>query len=291
LVLLSTPNGRSGAYWEKLVEGLGEPELERILQKMRDRSASPHQGIEPPTGFAKYITHWSSIPDLANEEDFAGRMKASMPLDKWKREFELDFSESDSAVFSREIINQQEDKEWLPKEPEPWGVYFHGCDPSGSTGKDNFVSVVLKFTPSTGALEYVDIYKANTGSYEQHTLAVVSQLLKYKPEYSSIELNSMGAVIREQVETACPGVSVGGVFVTQSKKEQLISRVLMAMQMGLLSVPSEVADEMRVFVRKPGGQLEAGPGPINDDAIAATAQAMSQWNPRAHMVEREEVEW
>jgi hypothetical protein len=48
---------------------------------------------------------------------------------------------------------------------------------------------------------------------------------------------------------------------------------------------------MRVFVRKPGGQLEAGPGPINDDAIAATAQAMSQWNPRVHMVEREEVEW
>ena len=279
LLLLSTPNGRSGAYWEKLIEGIGEAELERVLQGMRDRTAPAQQAIEPPTGFAKYITHWSSIPKLRDEPDFPGRMQAAMPLDKWKREFELDFSEADSAVFPRELIAAAEVEAWQPQEPENWGVYLHGCDPSGSTGRDNFVSVVLKLCPN-GQLQVADLYQRNSGSFEGHCQAVIEQIRRFNPVSSSIELNSMGGVILEQVAAALPGQEIEGCYVTQAKKSLLIGRVLMSLEMGLLKVPKAIAEEMRVFVRKPGGALEAGPGPINDDGISAIAQALTGWNPQ-----------
>jgi hypothetical protein len=206
-------------------------------------------------------------------------MQAAMPLDKWKREFELDFSEADSAVFPRELIAAAEVETWQPQEPENWGVYLHGCDPSGSTGRDNFVSVIIKLCPS-GQLQVADLYQQNSGSFEGHCQAVIEQIRRFNPVSSSIELNSMGGVILEQVAAALPGQEIEGCYVTQAKKSLLIGRVLMSLEMGLLKVPKAIAEEMRVFVRKPGGALEAGPGPINDDGISAIAQALTGWNPQ-----------
>lgn len=160
VILLSTPSGQSGFYWNRLNSNNGDRDLLQVCEDIRNGIIEPVQIWHDTEGVGKFLCHWLAHPEFSQEKDtyLEGiKRKFQLPEAAVQQEYNLNFSEGEQIVFDPKLVRECAIATWL--EPEPDAVYIAGLDTS-LLGSDYTVLTILKCLPD-GNYELIAWYLSN----------------------------------------------------------------------------------------------------------------------------------
>ncbi|WP_310412973.1 terminase large subunit domain-containing protein [Chamaesiphon sp. OTE_8_metabat_110] len=275
IVVLSTPNGQAGWYFDKLNSNNGAIDLLQLCEDVRTSIANPVQIWHDSKGWNKILIHWKAHPIYGAQDDYLERVVEStgLPEADVRQEYDLSFTDSEEGVFSPILVRAATLLETLEKSVVGTCSYFVGID-SASGGEDYTVGVVIEWNREKQEYSMVDLYRKRKQSTEFDIFQLVELITKYKPLGVGIETNSIGAIYLEQLKQALPSAKLVGINTTQDSKIMGAGKINMLLEMGKLLLPknSPVIEEMLSFKRK-GKRLEAMSGK-HDDIVMALSFAL-----------------
>lgn len=192
---------------------------------------------------------------------------------QWQQEYELDFSETDATIFSEAMITQAE--EMPPANPHPKTIV--GIDPSFG-GSDYFVALV--FDVSTPPYRLVGQCRERKRSLEHSLTRILSLLQYHRPFMVSVECNTGGNVILEELVRRSPRYRYESVITTTASKRVNTDRLVLLLEKGWLrwGKQPEMSLEFRNFRSSERGKREAAAG-YNDDLVMAAAACFAHFEP------------
>jgi len=271
IIILSTPNGQSGWYWDKLTLNNGNRDILNICQQVREDIINPIQYWTDDNGWCKFILHWLGHPKFSLKKDTylqSIKSRFELPEDTIQQEYNLSFSDSDTLVFSSEIIRKNAIAKW--SDYESGGIYYMGIDTS-LLGQDYTVVTVLKETDNY--YELAKLYRERKKTHEYNIYRISELIEKYQPIRVGIEVNSSGQIYYEQLSGQHLNVDFEAIKTTSSSKPKMINKLSLALEKGLITYPDDkiIIEEFLSF-RQNGVKLEAIQGK-HDDIIMSLAFA------------------
>lgn len=272
IVLISTPNGRSGFFWDRLNGNNGDFDVLEEAQRLRTFQVP--QGFTEWTdkvGWGKFLLHWSSHPVYGRDREYIDRIVQQKQLSRSaaEQEYDLSFSESDNAVFNPDDIRACAIGAW--EQPDPQGTYYFALD-SSLMGKDYTVCVIGKYEGDS--LKVVHMYRERRKTIDEHLKAIGDLVSKYRPVAFSIEKNGCGEVYLQSLIKQHPSVTFEPFSTTKESKLELMTRLNFALEQRFIRYPlCSIVDELMAF-RRDGQKMEA-PSGMNDDCVMATAFLVS----------------
>lgn len=266
-VWVSTPNGRSGKFNDHWVTDHGEEIIDGTLL-----AGQPRLRISPDNQFAKVAIHYSQHPIYSKDPEWAAKTQRKRQLtnEKFRQEYELDFTASDHEIFSHEFIALAEEAGGL-EPPQRSHAYYMGVDPNGG-GDDQFCAVVVDATSSPWRA-VAGFAVANCS--RDYGLRLTAQLWdQYRPRLTFTESNGVGAAVAEALLIMRPTAKVDGFCTTEPSKVLITDRIVLMLERKELTIPPEhfIGAELRTFRQSAKGKREAAPG-HHDDAVMALAFA------------------
>jgi phage terminase large subunit-like protein len=275
IIVLSTPNGQTGWYWSQLTAGNGDRDVLSICQDIKEQMIDPCQTWIDEDGNGKAIIHWRAHPIYGLQDDYLERVRRRTGADPitLAQEYDLNFDNSEQAVFSADVVARSCVLDGLTKKRDKECDYFIGVDPAAQ-GLDYFVATVIEYTLE-GTYRLVDMYRKRSNSSESNIFHINELIGKYQPRKVVCENNGLGQIILERLQLSNPKVSIEGVNTSQQSKLAIISRLLLSLEKGVLKLPAAprvFAEELLAF-RRIGNKLEAA-GSAHDDIVMSLAIAM-----------------
>lgn len=273
IIILSTPNGQSGWYYDRLVSDNGDRDLLQECEKIRKGESAPYQSWTDDAGNGKFLLHWLAHPIFSKKENYLESLKSKFLISdsKLKQEYDLSFIEADEVVFPFNLVREALDKNCQSSEVNPIGRYFMGVDVS-MMGDDYTVAVILEEIDKTFYLRELSRKRKQT---QEANLFDLSRIIeKWQPLSLGIEINSAGQLYYESLSKAYGLLEIKPIKTTALSKPVLIQQLLSLLEGGRLILPDSkfVTDEFLSFRRK-GDKLEATSGK-HDDIIMAIAFAV-----------------
>jgi phage terminase large subunit-like protein len=269
IILLSTPNGQSGFYYDKLQ--LEDLKVLDTCKAICERKLPPYQCFTSK-GKATIFIHWLSHPEYSQIDNYLEviRDKYDLSSEIVEQEYNLSFSSSDSIVFPPDLIARicKGEKETIKNDR---ATYFIGIDCSGM-GNDYTVATVIKQIDDEYFL--VDWYRNRKKTSDYNILQIVDLIEKYTPQRVGIEINGLGQIYYEQLVklTDC---EIEKITTNQSNKIGNITRLILAMEQGVISIPRKSPYYQEFFdFRSYGEQYRAISGK-NDDCIMSLAISLA----------------
>lgn len=265
VILLSTPNGQSGFYYDKLqLDGLNVLDT---CKAICERKLPPYQCYSLK-GKATIFIHWLAHPEYSQIDNYLDviRDKYDLSSEIVEQEYNLSFSSSDSIVFPPELIAEtcKGEKDTVKDDS---ATYYVGIDCSGM-GDDYTVATVLK--EFEGEYFLVDWYRNRKKTSDYNILQIVNLIEKYSPQYVGIEINGLGQIYYEQLVKLINN-EIEKITTNQSNKIANITRVILAMEQGVISIPRKSPYYQEFFdFRCYGDQYRALSGK-HDDCIMSLA--------------------
>ncbi len=269
---VSTPNGKDGFYWELASNSNGDNDLTRICDQVSSGEIEPYQSWIDGGGWTKVVIHWRSHPIYGSDPNFLKKVALTQKLSEStiNQEYNLSFSDSNSAVFSTDLILKNSIGEF--EKPEPNCEYFFGIDASG-IGDDYAVCVVLKKEFET--YKMIHCYREKSKNSEYH-LTKISELIElFNPIKIGIETTGgYGQVWLEFLSKNFFQHSFKPIKTTQDSKKNGVDRLLIKLESGNLIFPyhSVLTQELRDF-KKEKNKYSA-PKNKHDDVLMATIFAI-----------------
>lgn len=270
IVVLSTPNGQAGWYFDKLNGNNGAIDLLQLCEDVRASKAEPVQIWADAKGWNKILIHWRAHPIYGAQEDYLERVAEStgLPEADVKQEYDLSFTDSEESVFSPLLVRSAATLEAMEKAFSNGCSYFVGIDPAGS-GDDCTVGLVLKWDREKQEYSMVDMYRKRKQSNAYDVYQLVELMQKYNPLAAGIETNSIGAIYMEQLKQALPSGRFKAITTTQESKILAAGKINMLLEKGKLLLPKAgpIIEELLSYKRK-GKRLEAMSGKHDDTVLA-----------------------
>lgn len=270
---VSTPNGKSGFFWDLLNSNNGELDLELLCVGVSSGVTKPFQSWVDSGGWAKVLIHWKTHPVYGGNPNFLQDIHEKQKL-SWttiKQEYDLSFQESEANYFSADIIRNcaiGNDEEYLENE-----FYFVGVD-TATTGNDYCVAVVLKVVNNCFSL--VNLYRKRHQTSEYHLYHIGNLIKEYSPVATGIEVTGgTGQVYLESLQSNLIFSKFHAIKTTGDSKPVMLDRLklLLEKQRFIYSENNPIVDELLNFKRVEG-KLEAAQGK-HDDVIMSVAFALS----------------
>lgn len=273
IIILSTPNGQSGWYWDKLTLNNGDRDVLNICQQVREGFIDPIQHWTDNNGWCKFIVHWLNHPIFSLQKDTylqSIKSRFELPEDVIQQEYNLSFTDSDTLVFSSEVIRKNAISSW--EDCQPGAIYYCGLDTS-LLGKD--YTVLSIFKENDDRYELVKLYRERKQSHELNIYRISELIEEYQPIKVGIEVNSSGQIYYEQLSGQHLNVDFEPIKTTGSSKPKMINRLSLALEKGLITYPDDkiIIEEFLSF-RQNGHKLEAIQGK-HDDVIMSLAFAVT----------------
>lgn len=273
LILASTmpTDGALSWFWQTFIQGTpGGINVKSRIEALR--SGENPEGFDywvDDSGWAKVLVHWRAHPIYGSDPYYienTGRA-LKLPLEALLREYDLAFPTAGATLFNEEAVYRQATGSWTA--PTAGRRYLVGVDPNFG-GNDYFVVLVIDCTEPTVSLVAEFAENNRSSSYCQGKLAEI--IKTYRPLVVSIETNSGGIIIAEQLIKAFPHVALEGVTTTRNSKIVNTDRVAIAVEQGLITYPKDWAgiSEMLNFSAQ---KREAVQG--HDDRVMALAVALA----------------
>jgi hypothetical protein len=266
-VWVSTPNGRSGRFYEHWATDHGEVQVgDSFVNDI------PTKRCSPDGQFAKIAIHWSQHPIYSLDPDYPEntRRKFQLTQQRYRQEFELDFAATDAEVYPHDLIEAAEAIGGLQLATRGHS-YVIGIDPNGS-GDDEWVTTVLDITsnPWQVVARFNDARRSRDYGL-QRTARLIDE---YSPEMVAIENNGVGANVGEALSILRPGVPIEEFATSKPSKIRMTDRVLLLLEQGELGIPPDdiYGKQMRTFRQGADGNREAAAG-SHDDAVMSLAAA------------------
>jgi hypothetical protein len=272
IVVLSTPNGQSGWYFDKLNNNNGAIDLLQLCEDVRGAKAEPVQIWKDSKGWAKVLIHWKAHPIYGAQEDYLERVAEStgLPEADVNQEYDLSFTDSEESVFSPLLVRSAAILESMEKTRVDGAAYFIGIDPAGQ-GDDYTVGIAIKWDRDAQEYLLVDMYRKRKQSTDYDIFQLVELIEKYDPLAVGIEVNSIGSIYAEQLTRALPNAPLRRITTSQDSKLLGAGRVNMLLEKNKLLIPknSPLVEELLSFKSK-GKRLEAMTGKHDDIVMALT---------------------
>jgi hypothetical protein len=275
LIFLSTPNGKSGFYWDRLALGNGDRNVEEICESVKDGSLDPLQYWVDENGWCKFVLHWRAHPVYGSNPNYLEDIRKRKQLSESavQQEYNLSFSESDVIVFPTDLVRANAIGNY--EKPCDDKRYYIGIDTS-TIGDDYTVCVVI--SEKNDRFNVVKLYRKRKMSMEFNISQFLEIFEDYRPVKIGIETTGgTGQVYLEQLSKYWPGSKIEAIKTTGDSKPQMIDRLLLALEKRAITYPpGPVSDELLSF-RRTGpnlNRLEATPG-THDDTVMGLAFALT----------------
>jgi len=276
-IVLSTPNGASGWYFDKFVGDNGHRDGLEILQRVREGELPPVQQWVDEAGWCKFVAHWKAHPIYSQNPnyliDIAKRKK--MPLSDVKQEYDLSFTDSAQMVFSSILIRGCCTLTELSKKRLPEFDYYLAID-TATVGDDYVVATVFKHDHQQNCYEMTELYRKRHETTDYHVLKMSELIDKYNPLITGIEVTGgVGQVYLETLQKMFPQKQFQSIRTTGDSKPTMINKLILLMerQKILLWNHSTVTKEFLSFQRK-DGKMEAITGSHDDIVMSCAFQAV-----------------
>jgi hypothetical protein len=238
-ILLSTPNGQVGFYWEQLNKANGGRNLLEICRQMREGAIAPIQYWTGTNGWAKFIVHFKAHPVYGKHPDFLQEVKEQDNLTEaqTQREYNLGFDENGAQVFASALVHRAARGAW--QLPRLNNVYLAGLDPAFG-GQDYYTVRVWDVTmpPYQLVAQYRDRYRSKDFFIEK-TLELLDP---YRPAMMGVEVNGGGGLYLQELLTARPGWTIEGINSTNQSKALHSDRLVLMLERDQLIFPIEPED-------------------------------------------------
>jgi phage terminase large subunit-like protein len=272
IVLISTPNGRSGFFWDRLNSSNGNYDV--LEESMKLRQFEVPQGYTEWTdkvGWSKFLLHWTAHPTYGRDHEYIDRIVQQKQLSRSaaEQEYDLSFNESSNTIFNPDDVRACAIGEYAA--PESNGTYYMSLD-SSMMGRDYTVCTIGKWEGDQ--LKVVKLYRERKKTIEEHIAAIGKLIHEYRPIAFSVEKNGCGEVYLQTLIKEHPNVRFEPFVTTRESKNELITRLNFALEQRFIRFPlSAIVDELLIF-RKDGTKLEA-PSGGHDDCVMAIAFLVS----------------
>lgn len=270
---VSTPNGKSGFFWDLINSGNGDKDIELICNQASKGFAKPFQTWVDDGGWGKVLIHWKCHPIYGSNPNFLQDIHEKQKL-TWatiQQEYNLNFQESEANYFSADIIRKCAIGE--DEKPSSDSFYFIGIDTS-TNGDDYSVAAVIKADIDTFYL--VDIYRKRHSTSEYHLFHMGNLIEEYQPVATGVEITGgTGQVYLESLQKSYPFNKFHAIRTTGDSKPAMLDRLKLLLEKEKFIYPksSPIVDELLNFKRQ-DGKLEAAQGK-HDDVIMAVAFALA----------------
>lgn len=107
IIMVSTPNGKSGLYWDTLSSGNGF-DIEKKIDEIRSGKTKPSQSWIDDSGWCNHVCHFKAHPIYGAKENYLDEIAHRFKLSKEvvQREYDLCFEDGISNVFDINSINK-----------------------------------------------------------------------------------------------------------------------------------------------------------------------------------------
>lgn len=274
---VSTPNGKAGFYWDLFNNGNEGRDVEILCSQASKGESKPFQYWIDTGGWAKVLIHWKVHLIYGSDSKFLENVHEKQKL-SWttiNQEYNLSFSESESAVFSVNIIRQCAIG-FLESDVDKEADYYIGLDTS-TTGEDYCVAIVLKV--KSNKCSVVQIYRKRQQTSEYHLYQIGEMINRYNPAIVGIEVTGgVGHLYLENLSKQFKSTEFKGIRTTGDSKPAMISTLQLALESQELKFPSNspITEELLNF-RRIDKKLEAAQGK-HDDCVMALSFALSVKN-------------
>ena len=265
IVLMSTPWGRTGFFYERLNSNNGSFDLLEEAEKVRAPDSNGWLSWIDTAGWAKALIHWRAHPVYSSDPNYIETIKLRKQLTDTtaRQEYDLEFENSEQNVFPSEYVRRCSGGSY--EAPCPEGTYYISVDTS-TTGGDYTVALVGRY--ERGKIRVVDMYRKRRMTLDYNLLKIGELIESYRPITVGIERNGVGQVFVEQLTKRYPGVRVEGLLTTRESKSEMVTRILYCLEQEAVSYPpSAIVDELMAF-RRDGMKLEAPPGQHDDTVMS-----------------------
>lgn len=274
-IVLSTPAGKSGWYWEMLANGNDGRDIEGVCNQVKSGGIDPCQHWVDDSGWGKFIVHWLGHPIYSQIPNYLEQIQKKKKL-SWstiEQEYNLSFQESERNVFPSDLVrNCAIGSYCLPSKEES---YYMGVDTSNQ-GEDYTVAVVIKIDDD-GMKEVVYLYRDRKRTMDYHIEKISEAIRNYRPRKIAVEVTGgTGQVYLEKLSSKHNGRDFEPIRTTSSSKPVLIDRLLLELERFAILFPRECAifDELLVYSRSKNGKMSA-PSNAHDDCVMALSFALS----------------
>jgi hypothetical protein len=275
IVILSTPNGQAGWYFDRLNSNNGAIDLLQLCEDVRTSKADPVQIWQDGKGWNKVLIHWKAHPIYGAQDDYLERVVEStgLPEADVRQEYDLSFTDSEEGVFSPLLVRSAAVLESLEKAHVETCSYFMGIDPAGQ-GDDYTVGIIIKWDREKQEYSMVDMYRKRKQSTDYDVFQLAELIDKYQPLAIGVETNSIGAIYLEQLRQALPSARLKPITTTQDSKLLSAGRINLLLEKNKLLIPknSPLIEELLSYKRY-GKRLEAMAGK-HDDCVLALGFAL-----------------
>ncbi len=263
IIILSTPCGQSGFYWEMLNSNNGNRDLLQVCDDIKQGNIDPVQYWHDTEGVGKFLCHWLAHPEFSQQKKtYLADVKKRFQLSEAavQQEYNLSFTEGEQLVFNPQLVRERAIAQW--EEPEPQGIYYCALDTS-LMGSDYTVFTVLKET--NGKYSLVAMYRQRQKTNTYHCYQIGELIKAYNPIAIAIEVNSGGRIYYEQLSQEFVNHDFIEIKTTGSSKPTMVNKLLMALETGALTYPNDntIIKEFLSF-RKDEHRLEAVSGSTDD---------------------------
>jgi len=268
--VISTPNGRCGAYWDLLTDGQ-DIDIEQVCQEISEGNSPPFQHWIDRGGWAKVLIHWREHEIYGrNADTFLQEVHDRQKL-SWEtiaQEYNLCFSNADTAFFEYSIVQQCIGELF---EDSIENAYTLGIDPNFG-GSDYCSASLMQFCNSGINVQFPYRKKKMTSEYNINKISEV--IREYSIRTVAIEVNGGGIIYYETLKRQFPMVNFIPFRSTSENKAGLLGRLTLELEKKTLRFKAEspFVDELLSF-RKKDNKYEAAYGK-NDDTVISGGLAL-----------------
>ena len=267
IVLLSTPYGKAGFFYERLITGNAGRDPHEEVNACRAPGSDGYRQWIDENGWAKVLIHWRAHPLYSADPDYIGTVMKRKQLSETtaRQEYDLEFHADDLTVFPAEAVKACARGNW--EGPMEEGAYFLGVDTS-TVGGDYTVALVGKY--EKGRVSVVHMYRERRRTVDYNLDSIGRLINDYKPLAVAIERNGVGQVFVEQLSKVHKKTRIDAIATTRESKHEMITRLLWALEEEVVGYPiCPIVDELLVYQRD--GQKYSAPSGRHDDTVMALA--------------------
>ena len=231
VILLSTPNGTQGFFYDVLTQNNDFDALKKC-EEITDKFESPFYHWRDSKLWLKVLIHWLAHPIYSQRENYLETIKNQFSLTEEivNQEYNLSFTNSQESIFKADLIYSAIDD--CSKDLDVYEEMICGLDCS-SCGKDFTVLTILGI--SEGKFYLIDYYRAHEKTSDYHLFQINEFLIKYQPTKIYIESNSIGQIYYEQISNYHPQTEK--IFTSQKTKSEMIARLSYLLESEMLTIP------------------------------------------------------
>ena len=274
-ILVSTPNIKSGFFWDMLNNN-NPLDVENAILEIKNGLTKPFHYWLDSNKFCKVLIHWKAHPIYSQNPNYLEyrKLQDGTDFETVSREYDLTFVNSSESVFNAiDVKNCLQDIDKSKRY-----LYYFGID-TATTGNDFTVCQVLGYDYFSDSFNVVETYRKNKESFEYHLYQISELMSFYKPENVGVEITGgVGQLYLEQLLKLHPSQQITPIKTSNESKHLMINRLKLLIEKAKIKFNKNdfIVNELLSFKRT-GNKLEASQGK-HDDIIMATAFSLAVSN-------------